>query len=42
MLLDGEEHFPTFVLEGFVAGDAVEDEDGFDGLRPVRDFLVLG
>jgi hypothetical protein len=34
-VVDGLEHAPCSVLEGRVACDAVEDEDGFDGFGPV-------
>ena len=30
---DSVEHFPGTVLEGAVAGEAVEDEDGLDCFR---------
>lgn len=33
-IIDGFEHAPGSVLKCGVTGDAVEDEDGFDGFRP--------
>ena len=39
---DGSEHAPGGVLERGVAGDAVEDEDGFDGLGSVSSLAYIG
>jgi hypothetical protein len=34
-IVDGLKHAPGSILEGRVAGNAIEDEDGFDGFRAV-------
>lgn len=40
VLFDGLEDLPCVVLEGDVAGDTVEDEDGFDSFRSVWDVRI--
>jgi photosystem II stability/assembly factor-like uncharacterized protein len=35
-IVDGLEHAPGSVLESSVAGNTIEDEDGFDGFRTVN------
>lgn len=34
-IVDGLKHAPGSILEGGVAGNAIEDEDGFDGFGAV-------
>jgi hypothetical protein len=34
-IVDGLKHAPGSILEGGVAGNAIEDEDRFDGFRAV-------
>ena len=34
-IVDGLKHSPGSILEGGVAGNAIEDEDGFDGFGAV-------
>jgi hypothetical protein len=40
-VIDRLEHAPCSILEGRVAGDAVEDEDGFDGFGPVGKSAII-